>query len=277
MVFETSRTFGGRPFRLRDHLRRLLTSLDLAGIDARLDIDGLAAATQETIEANAAEFGPGEDFTITHNVSAGAPERVAEEVGLDSGANLSIHLWPLRQWHPERAGWYATGVPVVTPRSADHGLGGLDPAIKHRNRLAMHLAERVARAVDEGVWALLCDREDRITEGTTANFMMVKDGLLLSPPRERALAGITRETIIELARDAGIPFEEHDLNRRDVQGAEEAFFCATTFVIMPIESIDGRRVGQMAPGPITRELTAAFTDLVGLDFVAQAKHYADLK
>ncbi len=276
LVFETSRTFGGRPFRLKDHLDRLINSIQLAGISSRLNAAALTSATMETIEANRARFGRSEDLTITHNVSGGVPANLAGLVGIPAGANMSIHLWPLRNWRPERAGWYDSGVRAVITERPDSPAAILDPAIKHRNRLAFHLAEIAAQERDEEAWALLADAEGRVTEGTTANFMLVSDGTLLSPPTEVALAGITRQVIVELARDRGIQFEERHVGRHDVYRAEEAFFCASTFVIMPVIQVDGRPLGEAAPGPVTRLLMKAFSDLVGLDFVAQAKHYAGL-
>ncbi len=276
MVFETSRTFGGRPFYLEERLIRLIDSMRMAGITSELDAVAMTAATFETVEVNRAEFGWGEDFIITHNVSGGIPANLARETGLRAGANTSIHLWPLRDWHAERAGWYDSGVRAVITARPDSPATVLDPAMKHRNRLAFHLAEKAAQEKDEEAWALLADATGRITEGTTANFMLVSEGTLLSPPVDVALPGITRRVIVDLARKAGIRFEERQLGNRDIDGAEEAFFCASTFVIMPVASIDGRPPSEVVPGPVTRLLMNDFSDLVGLDFVAQGKHYAGL-
>ena len=276
MVFETSRTFGGRPFLLEGHLDRLIKSMDLAGIGSELGVAGLTAATTETLEQNRVEFRRGEDFIITHNVSGGIPEYMAQMTGLRAGPNISIHLWPLRNWQPERADWYDSGVRAIVVQRPELQAAALDPGIKHRNRLAFHLAEQAAQAVDGQGWALLADSEGRVTEGTTANFMLVKDGKLVSPPTDVALAGLTRQAIVDLAQDAGIQFEERHLERDDIYLAEEAFFCASTFVIMPVAQVDGRPFGDPVPGSITRILTKAFSNLVGLDFVAQGKHYAGL-
>ena len=276
MVFETSRTFGGRPFYLEEHLTRLVESMRMAGITSELDAVAMTAATFETVEVNRAEFESGEDFIITHNISGGIPANLARETGLRAGANTSIHLWPLRAWHAERAGWYDSGIRAVITARPDSPATVLDPAMKHRNRLAFHLAEKAAEEKDEDAWVLLANATGRITEGTTANFMLVSDGILLSPPAAVALPGITRRIIVDLARKAGVRFEERQLGSRDVDGAEEAFFCASTFVIMPVASIDGRPPSEAVPGPVTRLLMKDFSDLVGLDFVAQGKHYAGL-
>jgi branched-chain amino acid aminotransferase len=276
MVFETSRTFGGRPFHLEEHLSRLMDSMRMAGITSELDAAAMTAATIETVKVNRAEFEWGEDFIITHNVSGGVPANLARETGLRAGANTSIHLWPLRDWHAERAGWYDSGVRAVITARPDSPATVLDPAMKHRDRLAFHLAENAAQEKDKESWALLADAKGRITEGTSANFMLVSDGILLSPPTAAALPGITRRVILDLARKAGIQFEERQLGSHDVDGAGEAFFCASTFVIMPVASIDGSPLSKAVPGPVTRLLMKDFSDLVGLDFVAQGKHYAGL-
>ena len=276
MVYETSRTFKGSPFRLEDHLFRLMASMKSIGITSPLDHDSLVRATMDTIEANLEYFRSGEDFVITHNVSAGIPSGLAQQAALGIGPNIFIHLWPLSAWYPERAACYDSGVPVVVVQRLEHLAAGLDPSIKHRDRLAFYLAEEAAKKQDEKAWPLLADSNGEVTEGTTGNFMVVRGGILISPPTEVALPGITRQVIAELAQRLGIDFMEYPISRDELLEADEALFSATTFVIMPVSKIDGRALGQPAPGAITSQLMIAFSDLVDLDFVAQGKRYANL-
>lgn len=276
MVYETSRTFRGRPFRLEHHLLRLLASMKSIGITSPLDHDSLMRATMDTIEANLEHFRSGEDFVITHNVSAGIPSGLAQQAALGTGPNIFIHLWPLSAWYPERAACYDSGVPVVVVQRLEHPAAGLDPSIKHRDRLAFYLAEEAAQKQDEKAWPLLADSKGEITEGTTGNFLIIRGGILMSPPVEVALPGITRQVIAELAQKLGVDFMEHPISRDELIEADEAFFSASTFIIMPVSRIDGRTLGQPVPGATTSKLMTAFSDLVDLDFVAQGKRYANL-
>ena len=136
------------------------------------------------------------------------------------------------------------------------------------------MAVRQVARIDPDAWALLMDEDGFITEGTPANFMMISNDVLISPEPRNILLGITRGAIIDVAAELGIPFREKNFGAFDVVNADEAFFSQTSSVIMPVATVDGHSIGSGVPGPITRRITEGFKEMVGLDFVAQAKRWA---
>ncbi len=111
--------------------------------------------------------------------------------------------------------------------------------------------------------------DGKISEGTGANFFIVTDGTLKTPKDSSTLQGVSRLTVMEIADTLGIPAVEDDLQPYDLYTADEAFFCSTPYSILPVGQIDMREVGDGAPGPITNQLLAAWSERVGLDIVDQ--------
>ena len=146
--------------------------------------------------------------------------------------------------------------------------------MKSRSRIHYQLANVQAQNMEAGSWALLTDDQGRITEGTGANFFVVRDGRVLTAPGRDILLGVTREAVLELLNRLAIPTTEQDYGLYEVTNAEEAFFTATSFAIMPCTRINAQPIGDGAPGAITRRLMGAWSEMVGVDVVAQADHYA---
>jgi branched-chain amino acid aminotransferase len=226
------------------------------------------------IEVNRPAFEPGMDMQIMHNVSRGPlvlyksvfPEGVRPTITI-SGWPLITHLAPM-------ASLYETGVHAVIPPQRSVPAHLIDPKIKNRSRIYYQIANMQARKMDPKAWALLTDDNGFITEGTGANFFIVRDGGLLTPEPINILRGVTRKAAMELAAKIGVPCQERNLGAYDVATADEAFFTATSFSILPVTRFNGQPVGGGKPGPVTRRLIAAWSDMVGLDIVAQARDYA---
>ncbi|MDP6183950.1 MAG: aminotransferase class IV, partial [Gammaproteobacteria bacterium] len=149
----------------------------------------------------------------------------------------------------------------------------IDPKSKNRSRIHYALADLEAKRVHPEAWALLMDDDGFIAEGVGANFFIVRDGELISPEPRNILLGVTRATVIELAAASGIAFRETNIGQYEAIMADEAFFCTTPYVIVPVREIEGRRIGERVPGSVTARLTGAFKELVGLDFVVQAERF----
>ncbi len=271
MVFDVTRTFNHQPFRLigpRGHLERLQASLKCAEIDSGMSPDELEAATLATIDRNVHHFGPDEDFWIQHLISNG-------QTGVGGGPSVFVYVVPLADSLAGRARFYDTGVHAVIPPQRSVPARLIDPKIKNTSRLYYMLADKQAKRISPDAWALLTDEDGFITEGTGANFMMIKDGVLISPEPRNILMGITRRGIIDVATNLRIPFREQNIDAYDVINADEAFFSTTSFVMLPVATVDGRALGTPPPGPVSLRLREGFSEMVGLDFVAQAKRYAE--
>lgn len=275
VIFETTRTFNGQPFRLREHIERLYVGLQTLEIDCGLTADEMEAATLETIEKNRPSFADGRDFQIVHNVSRG-PMRLYETV-FEGGVKptVTINVWPLT-WHLAAfAEAYVTGVHAVVPAQRSVPSRLIDPKIKNRSRIYYQMANLQAQKVDAEAWALLTDEDGFLTEGTGSNFFVVKDGGLLTAEPRNILRGVTRQAVLELAESLELSCRECNLEPYDVMTADEAFFTSTPFTIMPATRFNGHAVGAGEPGPVTRRLMSAWNQMVEVDMVAQARAFAE--
>ena len=274
MVFEMARSFNGKPFRVRHHLERLYTGLNILGIDCGLSLDEMEAAAHQTIEINRPCFPNGLDYQLMVNVSRGPLALYASIFPKGLQPTITISCWPLT-WHlAEDADLYETGIHAIITPQQSVPTRYIDPKIKNRSRVYYQLANMQARQVDPKAWALLTGEDGFITEGTGSNFFIVKDGGLLTPKPHNILRGVTRQAVIELAAQLDLPCRESDLDPYDVLAAEEAFFTATSFSIMPVTRFNGQTINDGLPGPVTRRLIAAWSEVVGVDIIAQAKEYA---
>ena len=274
MVFEMARSFGGQPFRVHHHLERLYAGLRVLEIDCGLTLDEMEAATMQTIEINRPCFPEGLDYQLMHNVSRGPLALYASAFPGGLQPTVTISCWPLT-WHLAGvAELYDTGIHAVITPQQSVPTRYLDPKIKNRSRVYYQLANIQAHQVDPNAWALLTSEDGFITEGTGSNFFVVKEGRLLTPRPHNILRGVTRQAVIELAADLDLPCQECDLDPYDVFGADEAFFTATSFSIMPVTRFNGRLIKAGMPGPVTRRLIGAWSGMVGVDIVAQGKAYA---
>ena len=254
-VFEYTRTFNHCPFRLEAHVERLYASMRFTEIDCGLSLAEMERVTLETVDRNRHRYDAEDDIGISHNVSNGPMEGFGPMPPGGPRPTVLVHTWPLSQ----------RAVPARL----------IDPKTKNRSRIHYALAYMQARRIDPDAWALLLDDDGFITEGIGSNFFIVRDGELISPEPRNILPGITRATIIELAETLGIPFREMNLGLYEAIAADEALLCTTPYVIVPVREIEGRRLGESVPGPLTVRLMEAFKELVGLDFVAQAKRFAE--
>src|SRR5207302_2034678 len=142
-----------------------------------------------------------------------------------------------------------------------------DPCIKQRSRLHWWLAEREVQALTPGASALLLDEAGHVTETAAANFLIVRQGTVLSPPRSDILGGVSLLVTQELCHQLGIPFREQTLDLTDCLAADEAFLTSTPYGIAGVRALN--HVLLPWPGPIVRRLLAAWNECVGLDIEQQ--------
>jgi branched-chain amino acid aminotransferase len=131
------------------------------------------------------------------------------------------------------------------------------------------LAELDADA--SGALSLMLDINGNVAENSTANFFIVRDGVLWTPPDRNILEGITRKAVFEFALRLGIPFQERNLTMYDIAQAEEFFLTTSSACAMPVREVDGYRPKAPVPGPITRRLMNAFIEETGFDFTRRVR------
>ena len=217
MVFEMTRTFGQKPYRLRDHLERLYASIDYAEIDLEMTIDEMEEATYATIEHNREALGE-YDFQIMHDVTRGALGLYTELVPEGDSPIVTINVIPLVRHIGGMAEKYEAGAHFIIPQQQSVPARYIDPKVKSRSRIFYKRADLQVSRMEEGAMALLTDERGFVTEGTGNNFFMVKDGQILTPRPHDILRGISRGVCMELAEKIGRPVVEADLEPYDVRG-----------------------------------------------------------
>ena len=252
-VFEGIRVYGGKIFRLMDHLERLYDSAKAIWLTIPLPIDELAAITEEAVRRS----GIGEAY-IRHLVTRGVGD-----LGLDPRKcpkpSVIVIVDTIKLW-PEQV--YEAGLNVITAGTPIPQRESLSPRVKSLNYLAHILAkiEGIHAGADE---VLMLDSAGAVAEGSGQNIFVVKHGRVRTPPPYAGiLKGVTRDVVLELATTAGYQTEESILNRYDVYTADEAFFTGTASELVAIRQVDGRVIGTGKAGPVTRDLRARFQALV---------------
>jgi branched-chain amino acid aminotransferase len=268
-VTEQTRTFHKRPWRLHDHLDRLFRSLRYVGMDIGLTKEQLVGISQELIEHNARLLDDGGELGLVHFVTAGEYPTYAGMSGRPARTTptVCIHTYPLpfELWAKKML----TGTHLITPSIRHVPPQCYDPKVKYRSRLHFYLADLDARRIDPEASALLLDLAGNITETSTANFLIVERGTIVSPTTVNTLPGISRAMVIELASKLSIPFVERDLQVYNALNADEAFLTSTPYCLMPVTKINGTPIGDGKPGALTRRLLAVWSAEVGLDIVKQ--------
>jgi branched-chain amino acid aminotransferase len=180
MVFEMTRSFNQKPYRLRQHLDRLYASMRYAEIDCRLTIDQMEDATEQTIQANLPAL-DGLDFYIMHDVTRGGVLPYHNIIKDGASPIVSINVFPLIRHIGDPASQYRTGSHfVVTPQQSVPSRY-IDPKSKNRSRIFYKIADLQANRIEEGAKALLTDEHGFVTEGTGNNLFMVRDGEIFPP------------------------------------------------------------------------------------------------
>jgi branched-chain amino acid aminotransferase len=263
VVFDTSRTFDGQVFRLKDHLGRLYRSLQYTRIDPGMSVDEMERLTLEVVQRNEGmRSAAGDDYMITQIVTRGEGGVVAPTV-----PNVSVWIDPID--FARYAPLYDSGAHVVIPRTRSFTADQLDPKVKHYSRLSFVMADLEARDVDPDAFPLMLDTDGNVSESVGANFCIVTNGVLRTAGDRSILQGISRMTLLELAEQLGIPTSEENLQPYDVYTADEAFLCSTPYSLLPVGLADNREIGDEVPGPITKQLLAAWSERVGVDIVDQ--------
>jgi len=275
-VTEQLRTFRGRLFLPDQHADRLRNSLRLVGLTPRVSIADLldtAACVAHHNHALLAATTPGEpppDLGLVIFVTAG--DLAAQHGGRAGPPRSGIHSFPLAFGLWAKA--YDSGVPLrsVAVRQVPDTCWPL--AAKVRSRLHYHLADREAGGMEPGARAVLAHADGRISETSTANIAVVRDGGIVSPPAADALPGVSLAFARTLADRLGTPWREASLSRADLTTADEIMLTSTPNCILPATRFEGRGVGAGVPGPVFHRLLAAWSEAVGIDIAAQARHHA---
>lgn len=272
-VFDTARTFDGTIFRLEEHLERLMRSLRYLRIDPGLCLDDYAAITEDCLQRNRHLLGPDDDYWVYQRVTRGSS--YPDGPGARAEPTVIVECRPLP--FAERAVLYRDGVDIRIPSVRRTPPESLSPNAKMNNYLNLVVAGFEAEG--ERAWPILLDTRGFLNEGSGSNVFIVRDGEVLTPKEAYVLAGVTRGVVFELCERLGIPCREADIAPYDGATADEVFISSTSLCICPASGFNGQPVGAgTVPGPVTRRLMDAFSELVRCDYVAQyLKHLPALE
>jgi branched-chain amino acid aminotransferase len=266
-VFDTTRTFGHRVFKLREHVERLYRSLRYLRIDPGLTPAAMVEITEEVLRRNLPLLEPDDDYWVTQRVSRGL-DPAERAIWPQAGPTVIVECVPLPL--RERAALFRDGIRVLVPSVRRTPPDALSARVKTHNYLNLIAANLEIKARDPEAWAVLLDAHGNLAEGLGSNVFVVQQGTLYTPREQMVLAGISRDTVIGLARDGGLTVVEKDLDLFDAYNADEVFLTSTSLCVCPVRSINDAVIGDgRVPGPVTRQVTEAYCRLVDFDFVAQ--------
>jgi len=251
-VWEGLRLYNGRIFRLEEHLRRLIGSAKALAFTDIPSPDHLIAEIRKTLDANDMRDGVHIRLTLSRGVkvTSGMDPRLNQE-----GPTLIV----LAEW---KAPVYdKRGLTLVTSSVRRFPPDCLDPKIHHNNLLPSILAKIEANAAGADD-ALMLDRQGFLAEANATHVFLVTGGVVCTPRTDACPEGVTRATVLELCREAGIETRVDHFSTTDAYRADEMFCSGTMGELAAITRLDGRQIGDGQPGPLTERLSALYREAV---------------
>ncbi|MHB0977278.1 MAG: branched-chain amino acid transaminase [Candidatus Aquicultorales bacterium] len=255
-VFEGIRAYetakGPAVFRLREHIERLFASAKIYLMPVPYSVDELVEATKATVKASGLS-----SCYIRPIIFRGYGEMGLNP--LNAPVDVAVAVWPWGAYLGEEGCLHGIRAMISSFRRIDPN--SLPPAAKATGQYINSILAKLEAVYSEYEEAILLDSRGFVSEGTGENIFVIKGGVIHTPSTASSiLTGITRDTVMTLARDLGIPIVERDLVRSDLFLADEVFLTGTAAEVVPIREVDKRVIGE--PGPVTKELQAKYNALV---------------
>ena len=252
-VFEGMRSYSGKVFRMQQHIDRLYESALAICLTIPITKEQLIADVNKTLQINSLKEAYIRLIVTRGSGSLGLdPNRTSDPQVIIIADSISLY--------PEEH--YRKGLKIITAATIRNHPAALSPRVKSLNYLNNILAK--IEGLQAGcVEALMLNIKGEVAECTGDNIFIVKNGVVQTPPKDAGiLDGITRNAILELATELGIPAKETTLTRHDLFVADECFLTGSAAEVIPVVSIDGRTIAQGNVGPVTIQLMAEFKKLV---------------
>jgi len=247
-IYEVIRVYGGRPFRLDEHLSRLAQSAQAISIPLTIEAKEWKAFIREGLERSTYS-----ECKVYIQVTRG----VAPREHLFPETTRPTSVMTFREMADLPAQLNQQGVSVITLPD----LRWARCSVKSLNLLPNILAKQQAN--EAGAFEALLIKDGMVTEGTSSNVILVKDEAFLTPAlNEQLLAGVTRQAVLELARNDGKVVEERPVKEEELKQADELFLIGTTIEVLPITKLNGVSVGNGAPGEVTKQMRKKFQALI---------------
>ncbi len=251
-LFETMRAYHRRAFRIDDHLERLYRSCRELKIPLKMERKELKGAIGELLEKNDLT----EAYlrlTLTRGLHTGS-------LGFDTCSSPTLVITS-RELNPYPPSYYQKGIRAIIASIRQNSFSPLS-GYKSLSYLAYLLAREEARTQGASE-AILLNSKAEVTEGATSNIFLILNGKVSTPPEHAPLLpGITRKAVIEILPRLDLNCKICSILEQSLEDAEEVFITNSLMEVMPVTSIDGRKVGDGMPGPITRSIARAYQELV---------------
>jgi len=250
-VYESTRTFNRTPFRINQHLERLFISAEKIELHPTLSMSEILEAINQTIKAS-----PHENLFLRIILTRGTNSDLGLDPDLAPSNNLIIiskAILPNPKW------WYTTGLSMIFYPKKSTQRGPLPKSGNYQENILAHKAALANGAFD----AIMVNTEDHVTESSTSNVWLIKDGMIKTPAlKDGVLEGLTRKTIFEMAPRKNLNIIETSLTPQDFTEADECFITSTTRNIVPVTTISGQKIGDGNPGKRTLQLLKIYLDYV---------------
>ncbi|MEL7369948.1 MAG: branched-chain amino acid transaminase [Myxococcota bacterium] len=241
-------------FRLREHIERLLHSCHIATIETPYTKNQLIDATQDVLRINELKHGYIRPLVWLGEGSI----KVAAD---DNKVNVAIAAWPWGAYLGQDA--LEKGIRCCVSSYTRIGVRSHYEKAKLSGQYVNSVLAKREAILNGYNEAIMLDAQGFVAEGTGENIIVVRDGILYTPPRGSSiLAGITRDCLIKVAQAEGLTIREETITRSDLYIADEVFMCGTAAEVTPVREIDGRRIGEGARGPICKTIQDAFFKVV---------------
>lgn len=267
-VTDFLRTFNGKSYRMEEHIDRLYRSCSYACIKPPVSREETGEISRRLLEHNS-RFQPGRELGLVYYITAGENPVYAGSAGLQGGRTPTVvqHTFPLpfSLWKEI----FLKGIHCVTPSVRHWPPQCLSSKIKNRNRLHMWIGEQETHLADPSAMPLYLDIHGNITETGGSNFVIYRDGVVVSPRKNNILWGISLTALTELLAEKGIPFKEEDIQPYDVINADEAWVPTTPYCLGPVVKINGHPIGSGSPGKLWRGIIDLWSKKVGKDIYGE--------
>jgi branched-chain amino acid aminotransferase len=247
-VFEGIRAYNGRIFRLEEHLERLYDSAKTLDLKVPITKEEFTQVIREVLRRN----------NLTNAYIRPVVTRGKGDLGLDPRKCPKATIFVIAvEWGAMYGDLYEKGLKAVSVSVRRTPAESMPPNVKSLNYLNNILA-KIEANYKGGDEAIFFDTNGYVSEGSGDNIFVVKNGVIITPPTLNNLRGVTRMVVLEIAQSMGITIKEQNIGYFDLYSADEVFVTGTAAEVAPIREVDGRIIGIGKPGPITRQMMAAF-------------------
>ncbi len=271
MVFEMTRSFNHKHFLLDEHIDRLFFGIKILEIPFKYTKKNVLDFCNETTKVNQKMFSKKDEHRLMIDVTRGVLDIYKPVINNYKGSNLIIADFPLRWTVSGMGKLFKSGINAVITSQRAIPSRYLDPKIKNRSRLFYLMANIEASNMrGNNNWALLLDEFGNISEGSGDNFFIIKDNTIISPLGRDILRGVSRKYVLEtLAFELDYDVEEKNIEPYDVYTADEAFMTGTPFCMLPVTSLNFKKIGDGKVGKNFKKILQKWSENVDVDIKDQ--------